>query len=249
VERCRGSCQRSATASGSPTGVQSDAPEPPGRRRAPVHGRDGLAGAWMPDIRPTPSASSISRLRACCATHAPTGCGVTPSAGQVQRQPEASGQVVGGAQRQHPQGGVAVGQAAGGSGQAAVAAAEHQQVRGAGKRLGEGVVQPGWVVDGEAGVDPHASGVQARPQPRVESAPFRERVLTTSTVRPPAWMAAVSAALERNGRSPPAGPAPPGLSPRGQASRRAQAPIVVAHPRQRGAVAPTDGLQLCQLMG
>jgi hypothetical protein len=42
-----------------------------------------------------------------------------------------------------------VGQPAGGGGQAAVAAAEDQQVGGEGERLGEGVVQPGRVVDGE----------------------------------------------------------------------------------------------------
>lgn len=88
-------------------------------------------------------------------------------AGQVQRQPQAAGEVVGGAKRQHPKGGVAVGQPPGGGGQAAVAAAEDQQVRVQREHLGKGVVQAGRVVDGEGGLDWHAGGGQARRQPWV----------------------------------------------------------------------------------
>src|SRR5690606_11495064 len=72
-------------------------------------------------------------------------------AGEVERQVEAAGEVVGGAERQHAERHVAVGDVADGGGERAVAAADDQQVR-AGRQGGvEQFAQPFRVVDADLG--------------------------------------------------------------------------------------------------
>ncbi len=68
-------------------------------------------------------------------------------AGQVERQAEAAGEVVGGAERQHAERDVAVGDVAYGGGQGAVAAADDEQVGVGGEGGVEQVAQALGVVD------------------------------------------------------------------------------------------------------
>ena len=67
--------------------------------------------------------------------------------GQVQRQAEAAGEVVGGAEREHAQAHVAVGELVRGLAQRAVPAADHDQIRAAVHRGGQGLRQVAGVGD------------------------------------------------------------------------------------------------------
>jgi hypothetical protein len=67
--------------------------------------------------------------------------------GQVQRQTEAAGEVVGGAQREHAQAHVAVGELMGGLAQRSVPAAHHDQIRAAVQGFGQGLREAAGVGD------------------------------------------------------------------------------------------------------
>jgi hypothetical protein len=87
------------------------------------------------------------------------------------------------------------------------AAAKDQQVRGERQRLGEGVCSRAGSTTGSWHGPARQRRPGAPPGPAWWRRPIRERVVTTSTTRPPRWMAAVGASCDRSGMISPSGQA------------------------------------------